>query len=275
MHFIKWLQSLFGRKDKQKLRETLEQIIEDTDYGEASLHHEEKELIRNLLDLRELRAEDVMIPRSEVQAMSIDITLEDALKFLKNEPYSRYPIYGDNLDDMRGFIYAKDLVQYVGRNDFNCEKILKKPLLVPTTIPILDLLVKMRQDKIPMAVVIDEFGGTDGIITPWDILQEILGDMQALEQEEAIAEIQHLTSTIAVVDGRLPIEDFTKAFAAKLTEDEEEENIETVNGLILYLAGRVPNRAEIIAHSSGIEFEIVEATPRSVLKVKIIHSKQS
>jgi magnesium and cobalt transporter len=274
MKFFDRVKSIFMRDDKQKLRESIEEIIAESDYNEPELLEDEKELISNLLELRKLRAEEVMIPRSEIVSLSVNLSFDEALDYLKNEPYSRYPVYGENLDDLQGFVYAKDIFQYIKRTDFNCRKLLNKLLFVPSSIPIIDLLVKMRQEKIPIAVVVDEYGGTDGIVTPWDILREILGDMQAPEEEEeVIAEIQHVSPTIAIVDGRLPIEDFEKHFGEILTDEEKQEDLDTLNGLILYLAGRVPNRSEVIEHSAGIEFEILEATPRSVLKIKVINKK--
>jgi magnesium and cobalt transporter len=271
MQLVNWIKSVFKRDDKQKLRESIEEIIAEVEYPEADLLDDEKELISNLLELRTMRAEDVMIPRSEVVALNVDLSFEEALNHLKDEPYSRYPVFGENLDDLQGFVYSKDIVQYVKRKGFDLRKLLNKLLFVPSSIPIIDLLIKMRQEKIPIAVVVDEYGGTDGIVTPWDILRVILGDMQAPEEEEeVIAEIQQINPSISIVDGRLPIEDFEEHFGEILTEDERQEDLDTINGLILYLAGRVPNRSEIIEHSSGIEFEIMEATPRSVLKVKVI-----
>lgn len=271
MQVFEWLKSFFGQDDKKKLRASLEEIIAGVDYPEAGLHGDEKDLIINLLALRKMRAEEVMIPRSDIVAIQVDVSFNDALEVVKTVPYSRYLVYGENLDDLQGFVYAKDIVQSAGQTDFDCRKLLNKLLFVPSSIPIIDLLIKMRQEKIPIAVVVDEYGGTDGLVTPWDILREILGDIQASEdEEEEISEIQQITPSIAIVDGRISIEDFEEHFGQILTPEEAEEGIDTLNGLILYLAGRVPDRSEVIEHSAGIEFEIMEVTPRSVLKVKVI-----
>jgi CBS domain containing-hemolysin-like protein len=218
-----------------------------------------------------VRAEEVMIPRAEIVAINVNASFDDVLEIIKKEPYSRYLVYGENLDDLQGFLYSKDVIQYAKQKDFDCRKVLNKLIFVPSSIPIMDLLIKMRQEKIPIAVVVDEYGGTDGLVTPWDILREILGDIQAPEEEEeAISEIQQLTPSVAIVDGRISIEDFEEHFGEILTPDEKQEDIDTLNGLILYLTGRVPSRSEVIEHSAGIEFEILEVTPRSVLKVKVI-----
>jgi hemolysin (HlyC) family protein len=270
MKLPNWLRSLWEHNDKQKLRESLEEIISEVEYPQAVLQEGEKELISNLLEIRKLRAEDIMIPRSEIASLNVNSAFESVLQLIKDKPYSRYPVYGESLDDLQGFVYTKDMVQYVKRTDFNCRTLLNKLLFIPSSVPIIDLLIKMRQERIPMAVVVDEYGGTDGIVTPWDILREILGEMQSPEEEEGVAEIQLLSPTVAVIDGRLSIEDFEEHFGKILTPDEKQEDIETINGLILYLAGRVPNRAEVIEHATGTEFEILEATPRSVLKVKVI-----
>lgn len=271
MQIFTWLKSLVSPDDKQKLRTSLEEIIAEVEYPQAALHEDEKDLIRNVLKFRKVRVEEVMIPRSEIVAIHVNETLDNALEIVRKQPYSRYLVYGESLDDLQGFVYSKDIVQYTKRTDFDFRKILNKLLFVPSSIPILDLLIQMRQEKIPMTVIVDEYGGTDGLVTPWDILREILGDIQAPEEdEEVISEIQHLTPTVAIVDGRLSIEDFEEHFGKILTREEKQEDIDTLNGLILYLASRVPNRSEVIEHSSGIEFEILEVTPRSVLKLKVI-----
>src|SRR5688500_4158712 len=133
MKLLNWLRSLRGHNDKQKLRESLEEIIAEVEYPTAVLHEGEKELISNLLELRQLRAEDVMIQLSEIAALNVNTTFEAALDFIKNKPHSRYPVYGESLDDLQGFVYTKDIVQYVKRTDFNCRTLLNKLLFVPSS----------------------------------------------------------------------------------------------------------------------------------------------
>jgi magnesium and cobalt transporter len=272
MKIMDGIRFLFGRSKKHLLRQSIEELLAEVNYPEPSLREGEKKLIANVLELWRLSAEDVMVPRSDIIAMPLHMTSEEVFRMVDKESHSCFPVYGENLDDLLGFVYTKDLLQKENRTKFDLRKLLNRPLFVPVSIPALELLLKMRHEKIPLAVVIDEYGGTDGIVTPWDILEEILGDMKKADMEE-IEEIQHLTSGQSIVDARLPIKDFEAEFGQILTPEEEMEDIGTVNGLILYLAGRVPNRTEVIEHSSGMEFEILEANLRSVLKVKVTQKK--
>lgn len=272
MTFRNRIKKLFRRKERNQFRESLEHIISDKADGEkAPLEEAEKELIKNLLELRELTAQDVMVPRSEIEAIRLETTLKEAVEFLKKRSFSRYPVYHENLDDLRGFVHIKDVAKHVLIKDFDLRKSLNKINFVPASIPVIDLLVKMRHDKTPLVAVVDEYGGTDGIVTAWDIMTRVLGELQKEPEHELDdQEITYIADDMIEVDGRCLLESIPESFQLELTEEEEEEGIDTINGLILFLAGRVPSRKEIIRHSCGIEFEVLEASPRAVLRVRLL-----
>ena len=138
---------------------------------------------------------------------------------------------------------------------------------------LLDLLLQMRATQIPMAYVVDEYGGIDGLVTSWDIIREILGDLQDDHTPEISSQITSLSDGSYIVDARLPMEDLEESIGKILTDEERKEDIETVGGLVMYLAGRVPDRKEVISHSSGIEFEVIEASPRSINRLRLYSAK--
>lgn len=266
-----FFKKLFIRqKEENNIRETLSELITNDSEEKPSLNEQEKALLTNILALREITVEDMMIPRADMVALPIDTTYEEAIALVKQSSYSRFPIYGEQLDDIRGFIHIRDIVAFPKNGKFDCSKIMYRLLFVPASMPVMDLLLKMREAQIPIAIVVDEFGGTDGLVTAWDIMHEILGDIDSPEQtEDTKAKLIKEEDGSYLVDARLPIENLEGELGLLLTDDETEEEVDTVGGLVLYLAGRVPDRKEVIDHSAGVEFEIVEATPRTVLKVRV------
>lgn len=239
--------------------------------ADASHEHLKVDFMAEYQELFEMTAEDVMVTRQDVIAFPMDITFDKALELAQKEPHSRYPVYGDNLDDIRGFITMNDLLRFVNKKGFSCRKALNRILFVPTSTPLIDVLMRMREEHIPIAAVVDEYGGTDGVVTPWDIFTTVLGEIRTVEEEEEDdPKILKQKDGSYFADGLLPIEDLEEVIGKVLSDEEEIDEIETINGLLLFIAGRVPNRHEIIRHDCGWEFHILEANPRRVLKVRII-----
>lgn len=273
-HLFERLMAFFKKKDDGNVRETISELIAEGESEEKpSLNEEERDLFSNILELQEMTVEDVMVPRADMVGLSIDATFEDALELMQTKNYSRFPVYAEKMDDIRGFVHIKDLANVRSAKDFDCRKLICRILFIPTSMPVMDLLSKMRQEQIPLAIVVDEFGGTDGVVTAWDILREILGDMHATEQEDMSAKFIKEESGSYLADARYPIDDLEEELGVTLIDAEAEEEVDTLGGLVLYLAGRVPDRKEVIEHPAGYEFEVVEATPRTLLEIRI--SKKS
>ncbi len=274
--FQQRLRQLLGRRGpEQTVRESIAELVQEAADaqqagGEApELDRQERVLIANVLRLRGMMADDVMIPRADIIAMDVDVTLDQALDQIRREGHSRLPVYREQLDEIVGMVHIKDVFAYVGRPEaFKLEAILRRPLLVAPQIPVLDLLLQMRQARMHLALVVDEYGGIDGLVTIEDLVEEIVGDI-ADEHDEVMGPLVVERADGALdLDARLPIEDFEARFGPVLTEDERDADIDTVGGLVFTLAGRVPSRGEVLTHSSGLEFRILDADARRIRRLR-------
>ncbi|WP_424810881.1 hemolysin family protein [Roseococcus sp. YIM B11640] len=267
------LRGFFGKRE-ESLRDRVEELIDGPDEPEEDdardLGPHERALLGNVLKLRGATANDVMVPRADIIALPCDLTLEQALAAVQREGHSRYPVYEDQLDDVLGMVHIKDIFAAVGRQaPFNLRAILRKPLLVVPSVPVLDLLLRMREARIHMALVVDEYGGIDGLITIEDLVETIVGDI-ADEHDEIVApQIVERAEGVLEVDGRTEIADFEEKLGPVLTDEERVADIETVGGLVLSIAGRVPARGEIFTHSSGLEFRVLDADARRIRRLRV------
>ena len=265
----RFLKILF-RKNPDSVRETITELIQESPQeGSSSLNIEERTLLSNVLRLRDMSVDDVKIPRADIIAISVDIKFTELIKLISETPFTRLPVYHHTLDDLLGHIHVKDIALHAKNSDFNIRNIIQQVLFVPPSMRLLDLLLQMRSTQIPMAYVVDEYGGVEGLVTSWDIIREILGDLQDDHTPEISSQITSLDDGTYIIDARLLVEDLEERVGKILTDEERQEDIETVGGLIMYLAGRVPDRKEVISHSSGIEFEVLEASPRSITRLRL------
>ncbi len=238
--------------------------------GLPELDRQERALIDNVLRLRGTTADDVMIPRADIVAMRADVTLDQALSLLRLEGHSRLPVYRDELDEVIGMVHIKDVYAYVGRPEaFQLEAILRKPLMVAPQIPVLDLLLQMRQARMHLALVVDEYGGIDGLVTIEDLVETITGDISDEHDEIAGPMVTERADGALDLDARMPVEDFETRLGAVLTDDEREADIDTVGGLVFTLAGRVPARGEVLSHPSGFEFRVLDADARRIRRLRV------
>lgn len=267
---IERLSKIFFRKNMDSVRETITELIQESPQeGSSSLNNEERTLLSNVLRLRDVTVDDVKIPRADIIAVSVEIKFTELIKLISETPFTRLPVYHHTLDDLLGYIHVKDIALHAKNSDFDIRNILQQVLFVPPSMRLLDLLLQMRSTQIPMAYVVDEYGGIDGLVTSWDIIREILGDLQDDHTPEISSQITSLDDGTYVVDARLLVEDLEERIGKILTDEERQEDIETIGGLVMYLAGRVPDRKEVISHSSGIEFEVLEASPRSITRLRL------
>ena len=268
-------QVIWHRGHEGSLRESIAELVQEAadavqEPGELpELDRQERVLIANVLRLRGTTADDVMVPRADIIAMAVDVTLDQALEMIRREGHSRMPIFREQLDDIVGMIHIKDVFAYSGRpEEFNLESIVRAPLMVAPQIPVLDLLLQMRQARIHLALVVDEYGGIDGLVTIEDLVETITGDIADEHDEEDSPLIVERPDGTLDLDARLPVEDFETRFGAVLTPEERAADIDTVGGLIFTLAGRVPSRGEVITHASGMEFRVLDADPRRIRRLR-------
>jgi len=222
-----------------------------------------------------LRVADVMTPRADIVALELSTPFEEVTRLFAENEHSRMPIYRETLDEPIGVANVKDvfkLLQPQGGKPPPPEPVLKRLrreiLYVPPSMRAADLLIKMQASRIHMALVIDEFGGTDGLVTLEDLVEAVVGEIDD-EYDEAEAQIVVRPGGVYEADGRAPLEDLEKVLAADLAPPDLDEEIETVAGLVTALAGRLPQRGEVIAHPLGYELEVVDADPRRVKKVRV------
>lgn len=245
-----------------------------------------KEVAAELVDQAEafatLRVADVMTPRADISGLELQTPLVEIIGQFAEVEHTRMPVYRETLDDPVGVAHIKDVFKLIapsaGRPDGPdapawheavLHRIKRQVLYIPASMRAADLLVRMRAARIHMAMVIDEYGGVDGLVTMEDLLEAVVGDIDDEHDEETRAAIVVRGGGVLEADARAPLEDLDDRLSLQLTPPDEDEEIDTVGGLVVALAGRVPQRGEVIVHSSGYEFEILEADPRRIRRVRI------
>jgi len=266
-----------GRNGESTLRESIEAIIGEIeeavpdDAAATPIGGHERVLLGNILKLRHLTAYDVMVPRADIISVHIKSGLDDLVAVMSKAGHSRYPVYRESLDDVIGIVHIKDVLKFAeAKESFDLSKIVRTVLIAAPSMRVLDLLLEMRLSRVHMAVVVDEFGGIDGLVTIDDLVEEIVGE---IEDEHDVAEGPKLIERpdgAVIADARATIEEFEALAGPVLADEEREEDIDTLGGLVFYLADRVPTRGELILHpASGIAFEVMEADPRRVKRLRV------
>lgn len=229
--------------------------------------------------LSDLRVDDVAVPRADISAVPNDLKLEELLKVFKENGYSRLPVYNEALDKPEGLIHLKDLALKHGFNGkvtrFSMKRMLRPLLYVPPSMTIGILLQKMQTERIHMALVIDEYGGVDGLVTIEDLIEQVVGE---IEDEHDTDEEEYWVEEkpgVYMCQARTPLDEFEKVLNADLTaEIDDDDDIETLGGLVFMMIGRVPVRGEVIKHPDGFEFEVVDADPRRIKKLRVCRSQK-
>jgi magnesium and cobalt transporter len=270
-------QFLRGDDTASTIRESLEEVIEESDRQSPDLSAPERAMFANLLKFGELKVQDVMVPRADIIAVEEKTPLAELVIKFREAQHSRLPVYRETLDDPIGLVHLKSVLGLLQGEDggrFRFEdtpiaRIKHDILFVPPSMPVLDLMLKMQTLHIHLALVVDEYGGTDGLVSIENILEEIVGDI-ADEHDEEAPRAHALTGGVFLADARITLEDFKTETGIDfpLSEDEA-DGIDTLGGLVVATLGRVPQRGEIVVHPAGYEFEILEADPRRVKRVRI------
>ena len=224
----------------------------------------------NALSFGSLQVWDVMVPRSDIKSIESDADLDQVISTMRESAHTRLPVIRDTQDDIIGMVHLKDLLPYWGDGkDFKLQSILRELLFIPPSMKVLDLLMKMRDTGIHMAIVIDEYGGTDGMVTIEDMVEEIVGEIQDEHDKILPPSLTERPDGSIEADGRVEVEDLEKHLSLELLEEDRREDVDTLGGLIFTLLERVPTRGEIVRHQSGIEFEVLDADPRRVKRLLI------
>lgn len=270
-----WFLKKIGRsKVDNQIFDTIEAIIEERE-DELPIANDEKKLLTNILKLGSVTVNDVMVPRSDIIAVEASLPFNDIVKAVIESGHSRLPVYRETLDDVIGIVHVKDVFGcFANEKSADLHRLFLPPLFISPSMRALDLLLKMRVTHKHLALVVDEYGGIDGLVTIEDLIEEIVGE---IEDEHDVAEAPKLMprpdGTI-FADARATIEEF-EDWSGPILESEERDEIDTVGGLVFALAGRVPARGEIISHAAGLEFEIIDADSRRIKRVRVKRSKMA
>lgn len=266
------LMRLTGTRDgEETVREVLEELIDEKASENATpVESQERMLLANVLSLRERTVADVMVPRADIVAIDVASTVADLIALFGREEHSRIPVYQGNLDNAIGMVHIKDIIvaQSKGTTNARLGSMVRDVLFVAPSMHVLELLLEMRFKRIHMALVVDEFGGVDGLLTIEDLVEEIVGDIDDEYDEATEPELVARPDGALDADARVGLETFEDVVGPILS-DEERAEIDTLGGLVFDLLGRVPIRGELVKHPSGMEIEILEADPRRVRRLRV------
>ncbi len=298
--FARLARALFGWKNGPT-RADIEVVLEAAGPGEAGVSPEERTMIRNILALRGRRIEDVMVPRGDIIAVQQDISIGELVKVFEKAGHSRLVAYNDSLDDPSGMVHIRDLIAFMtakaavdpakptrrksariagldlGAIDLSMPlsstKIIREMLFVPPSMPALDLLEKMQATRIHLALVVDEYGGTDGLVSMEDIVEQIVGDIADEHDEDELPAVVRQLDGSFVADARASLGDVTAAVGVAFDVGDAAEEVDTIGGYLMTQVGRLPLRGELVAGPAGFEIEVLDSDPRRIKKVRIHRSK--
>ncbi|MBK8084712.1 MAG: HlyC/CorC family transporter [Devosia sp.] len=275
------------------LRDDLEVALESEQSGEtADFTQSERTILKNVLELGEKRVEDVMVPRADIEAVEASETLGVLVTRFRAVGHSRMPVYADNLDNITGFIHVKDALRRITepvtdpeaslpvklvspplRQKLEKLDIVRQVLFVPPLMPVGDLLQQMQLKRVHMAVVIDEYGGTDGLVTIEDLLEAVVGEIED-EHDDDVALVRKVNSNVFVASARAELEEVREVIGPDFDPGSHADEVDTLGGLVFELAGHVPIKGEVVNGIKGFEFEVLQADSRQVKRVKIKRLKQ-
>lgn len=259
------------KNGSDSLREALEEYIEEVDENaeSPSIELHEKALIANVLKLRDTTVIDVMLPRADIAAIDVTASQESLMELLAEKQFSRIPVYRETLDDILGTVHIKDIMSAKAADkELDIKSMIRPVPIVSPSLPILDLLLKMQSDKKHMVLVVDEHGGIDGLVTIGDLIEAIVGEFDDEFDTETPPQVTEKSDGSLIADARLDIEEFENSYGQILSEEEREE-VDTLGGLVFFIASRIPARGEVIKHESGMVFEILDADQRRVHRLRV------
>ena len=298
---VRAFRSLFGWKPGS-MRADLKDVLDAMTPGESGFSPEESRMLKNILGLRERRVGDVMVPRADIIAVQQDIQIGDLVRVFEGAAHSRLVVYDDTLDDPVGMVHIRDLIGYMTAHaavdpeknakrkkplpagldlkaidlamPLSATKIVREILFVPPSARVIDLLARMQAKQIHLALVVDEYGGTDGIVSIEDIVEQIVGDIADEHDEDEAADVVRQADGSYIADARAKLEDVVAIVGHEFDLGDAAEEVDTLGGYLVTRAGRLPLRGEIIPGPDLFEFEVLDADPRRVKRVRIIRLKE-
>jgi CBS domain containing-hemolysin-like protein len=292
------LTTFFRPRNGSSLREDIADALAETASDEAAFSPAERAMLNNILRFREVRVEDVMVPRADIEGVEINTPLGELMSFFEESGHSRVPVYAETLDDPRGMVHIRDVVAHITRTarlkkparttrkpasaaTLNLGQVdlgktigelslIREVLFVPPSMLASDLMARMQATRTQIALVIDEYGGTDGLVTLEDIVEMVVGDIEDEHDDEDEPLIEQAGEGVFVVDGKAEIEEVAKVIGDAFAAGEHSENVDTIGGMIFNTLGRVPARGEVVHAVPGFEFHVLDADPRRVKRVRIV-----
>jgi CBS domain containing-hemolysin-like protein len=265
---------IFGEESEPTLREEIEEAIDEAEEeGSASaagdLSPAERQMLRNLLHFGEETAGDICVTRGDIIAVPSGITFDDLVRAFADAGHSRLPVYGESLDTIVGMVHIKDVfvASIDPSRDRSMEALMRDPLFVPESMGVIELLARMRAERIHLAIVVDEFGGTEGLVTIEDVVEEIVGEIEDEHDEAEAGMLTLLDDGVWEADARIELEELAEAVDPRLSSEEDE--VDTLGGLIFLLAGHIPAKGECVTHPSGWKLEAVDSDPRRIIRVRL------
>ncbi len=264
---------IFGEDSEPTLREEIEDAIDEAEEGDSApagdLSATERQMLRNLLHFGEQTAGDICVTRGEIMAVPRDISFDDLVRAFVDAGHSRLPVYGESLDEV--FLIDSNMdffLAWVARSrDRSIDALMREPLFVPESMGVIELLARMRTERVHLAIIVDEFGGTEGLVTIEDVVEEIVGEIEDEHDDAEAAMLTLLDDGVWEADARIELEELAEAVDRRLSSDEDE--VDTLGGLVFLLAGHIPTKGESVTHPSGWKLEAVDSDPRRIIRVRL------
>jgi CBS domain containing-hemolysin-like protein len=263
---------IFGDDAEPTLREEIEDAIDEAEDSRpvaGDLSPAEREMLRNLLHFGEQTAGEICVTRGEIIAVPSNISFEGLVQAFIDAGHSRLPVYGESLDNVVGMVHIKDvfLASVDPARDRSLDALMREPLFVPESMGAIELLARMRSGRVHLAIVVDEFGGTEGLVTIEDVVEEIVGDIEDEHDDAEAAMLTMLDDGVWEADARIELEELADAVDKRLSSKEDE--VDTLGGLVFLLAGHIPAKGECVTHASGWKLEAVDSDPRRIIRVRL------
>ena len=263
---------IFGEDSEPTLREEIEDAIDEAEESgpiAGDLTSTERQMLRNLLHFGEHTAGDICVTRGDIMAVPSTISFDGLVRAFADAGHSRLPVYGESLDEVIGMIHIKDVFMATedATRDRTIAALLREPLFVPESMGVIELLARMRSQRIHLAIVVDEFGGTEGLVSIEDVVEEIVGEIEDEHDEAEAGMLTLLDDGLWEADARVELDEVAKAVDARLSSKEDE--VDTLGGLVFLLAGHIPAKGECVTHPSGWKLEAIDSDPRRILRVRL------
>ena len=272
--FINKLKFFLKKKNNNKIQNKFENLLNKRLKQKKPLKINEEKIISNVFQLPEKLINDIMIPRTDIISVDTNVNINKFVQIIGRTSHSRYPVFDKSRDNIVGMVHIKDIIScWKNKKIRNIKKLVRQILFTPDSINILDLLLKMRTSHIHMAIIVDEHGGVDGLVTIEDLVEEIVGEIK--DEHEAQKENKNNIKGLIKDDGsikisaRMLIEDFEKKYGNIFSDKEDISDIDTMGGLVFHIFGRIPLKGEVIKHSNVCEFEILDADSRRIRTILV------